>query len=217
MKFRFPLPAIVVAVAALVFALAGAAWAAIPDSGEFHGCVNSRTGVLRVVDPSKTGFAGQCITHHHAETAITWNQTGPQGPAGLQGPKGDTGSQGPVGPQGSPGPAGPQGSPGPQGPQGPKGDPGPTYVADALISPAGSPFFSETSGGVTFTVTHLGTGVYQLKISGLGSQGVMPAITPAGGSPLIMTSDVFGPGTVNIVLQSANGQDEQWGFMAVAF
>ena len=104
MKFRLPLPAIVVAVAALVFALAGAAWAAIPDaSGEFHGCVNNRTGVLRVIDPSKTGFAGQCIIHRHGETAITWNQTGPQGP------KGDTGSQGPAGPQGSQGPQGPQG------------------------------------------------------------------------------------------------------------
>ena len=79
-----------------MFALAGAAWAAIPDpSGEFHGCVNNRTGALRVIDPSKTGFAGQCLTHHHGETAITWNQTG------SQGPKGDTGSQGPAGPQGS--------------------------------------------------------------------------------------------------------------------
>jgi hypothetical protein len=203
MKFRLPLPAIVVTVAALVFALAGAAWAAIPDSsGQFHGCVNNRTGLLRVIDPSKTGFAGQCITHHHGETAITWNQTGPQGP------KGDTGSQGP---------AGLQGSQGPQGPQGPKGDPGPTYIADALISPTGSAYFSETSAGVAFTVTHLGPGDYQLTISGLGSQAVMPAITPAGGSPFTMTSDVFNPGTVNIVIQSANAQDEQWGFMAVAF
>ena len=35
------------------------------------------------------------MTEHHAETAITWNQTGPQGPAGLAGP------QGPAGPQGA--------------------------------------------------------------------------------------------------------------------
>lgn len=101
MKFRLPSPALVVAVAALVFALAGAAWAAIPDSsGVFHGCVSNRTGVLRVIDSSNTGFAGHCFTRHHAETAITWNQTGPQGPAGVQGlagPQGKTGPQGPPG------------------------------------------------------------------------------------------------------------------------
>lgn len=91
------------------------------------------------------------------------------------------------------------------------------YIADALISSTGTAYFSETSAGVTFSVTHLGPGDYQLTISGLGSQAVMPAITPAGGTPFTMTSDVFSAGTVNIVIQSANGQDEQWGFMAVAF
>jgi len=116
-KFRLSSPAIVVTAAALLFALAGAAWAAIPDSsGQFHGCVNSRTGVLRIIDPAKTGFAGQCITQEHAETAITWNQTGPQGPAGLQGPKGDTGAPGPQGPKGDTGSQGPQGAQGPAGP-----------------------------------------------------------------------------------------------------
>ena len=101
MKFRLPSPAIVVALAALVFALAGAAWAAIPDSsGVFHGCVSNRTGVLRVIDSSKTGLAGHCFTHHQAETAITWNQTGPQGPAGVQGPAGPAGQTGPHGPPG---------------------------------------------------------------------------------------------------------------------
>jgi hypothetical protein len=115
--------------------------ASIPDEGTgvFHGCVNNATGVMRVVDPSKTGTLGSCITKAGVlqETAITWNQTGPPGPQGLQGLKGDPGasgapgatgaqgSQGVTGDKGDPGapgtvgPAGPTGAAGPQGPAGP--------------------------------------------------------------------------------------------------
>lgn len=46
------------------------------------------------------------------ETALNWNQTGPQG------------AKGPGGPKGPPGPAGPQGATGATGPQGPAGPPG---------------------------------------------------------------------------------------------
>jgi hypothetical protein len=42
--------------------------------------------------------AGDTCRNH--ESAIQWNQTGPQGPAGPPGPKGDTGPQGPPGPLG---------------------------------------------------------------------------------------------------------------------
>ena len=64
--------------------------AAIPDSsGVIHGCYRNHDGSLRVVDNPTT-----C---KHNETAVSWNQTGPQGP------------QGPVG---APGPQGPQGVPG---------------------------------------------------------------------------------------------------------
>jgi hypothetical protein len=116
-------------------------------SGVYHGCVNSGSGILRVIAPETS-----CKPN---EVAIDWNRTGPQGIQGLrgdkgdagatgpQGEKGDTGPQGPAGPQGAPGPkgdagekgdqgvegpqgpAGPQGPQGPAGPQGPKGDPGP--------------------------------------------------------------------------------------------
>ena len=74
-------------------AAAGIAYASIPDSGGvFHGCVNKATGVLRVIDTAKTGALGSCIASGPlAETAISWNQTGPKGP------------QGPAGPQGAPG------------------------------------------------------------------------------------------------------------------
>jgi hypothetical protein len=82
--------------------IAGVAYASIPDSGGvFHGCVNKTTGVLRVIDTSKSGTLGHCITSgSQAETAIKWNQTGPQGPQGVTGATGATGATGPQGPSG---------------------------------------------------------------------------------------------------------------------
>jgi hypothetical protein len=72
-------------------------------------------GQLRLIDPA----TDSCRRN---ETAISWNQTGPQGPEGPQGPTGPAGPQGPAGPAG---PAGPQGPEGPAGPAGPAGPPGP--------------------------------------------------------------------------------------------
>lgn len=99
-RFRFRhSPALAVLVTALVVTLGGAAYATIPDSaGVIHGCYkiggegfDSQRGSLRVIDTD----SGQSCRKH--ETALTWNQTGPQGPAG---PQGNTGAQGPEGPQG---------------------------------------------------------------------------------------------------------------------
>lgn len=64
--------------------LTTAAQAAVPDSGAgvSHGCVSSRTGVLRVIDPAK----GQgCITKNDRlkETAIQWTQGGGTQPVGV--------------------------------------------------------------------------------------------------------------------------------------
>src|ERR1700734_1580528 len=97
----------VAGLAAVALAVAGTAYASIPDSGGvIHGCYLKGIGSLRVIDsPSQ-----KCI--NGLETAIQWNQTGPQGPQGPAGPKGATGPQGPAGGQG------------PQGDTGPKGDPG---------------------------------------------------------------------------------------------
>jgi hypothetical protein len=99
----------------------GVALATIPGSGGvITGCYAKATGTLRVIDTS----SAQCKA---GESALTWNQAGPQGPkgdAGPQGPKGDTGPQGPQGPKGDVGPLGLQGPPGPQGPQGPISSPG---------------------------------------------------------------------------------------------
>jgi Collagen triple helix repeat (20 copies) len=97
---------------------AGAAIASGPidSSGVIHGCYTSKakadgsfTFVLEL--PGTTCPVG--------DTAISWNQQGPQGligpagPAGAtgpQGPKGDTGAQGLPGLQGAPGPVGTDGN-----------------------------------------------------------------------------------------------------------
>lgn len=101
------------AVAATVVAVAGAGAGVAVASGSSSG--NVYTGCLRhydgTIDHVRIDDAGRLHCGRHA-TAISWNQTGPQGPQGAtgatgpQGPKGDTGAAGPQGP------AGPQGKPG---------------------------------------------------------------------------------------------------------
>jgi hypothetical protein len=114
----------VLAAAALVAAVAGLSYAAIPSAdGTIHACYDKGSGQLRISDPG-TNVPKACGTK---ESPISWNQQGqpgPQGPAGGEGPAGPTGpegQQGPAGPQGERGLAGPQGD---QGPDGPKGDTG---------------------------------------------------------------------------------------------
>ena len=108
MRFRTRLLLVLVSVGLLATA-GGIAYATIPgDDGVIHGCYLTRTGLLRVIDPTTSS----CTSF---ETPIDWNQTGPEGPSGPQGP------------QGEPGP------PGPQGPEGPQGAPGPSGVSKVYI------------------------------------------------------------------------------------
>jgi len=65
---------------------------AASDSNQISGCVNKKTGVLRI--------ASKCTS---VENMITWNKVGPQGI------KGETGAQGQSGPQGIKGDTGAQG------------------------------------------------------------------------------------------------------------
>lgn len=87
------------------------AQAVIAQSSEIiNACYKDRgpaTGQLRL--------ASEC---RRDESAIFWNQTGPQGETGSQGEKGDTGDTGPQGEVGESGAIGPQGATGPQGPRG---------------------------------------------------------------------------------------------------
>lgn len=66
------------------------AGAVAADTGVIHGCVLP-SGQLTI--PS----SGSCDSN---EAALTWNQTGPQGPQGIPGPQGPAGTPGPQGPQG---------------------------------------------------------------------------------------------------------------------
>jgi hypothetical protein len=87
---RRPTAPLVISVLALVAALGGVAYSAIPDPvGVIHGCRENVNGVLRVID---TGAGQACDPAR--ETALNWSQ---------QGPAGATGVQGPAGPQGPPG------------------------------------------------------------------------------------------------------------------
>jgi hypothetical protein len=117
-----------VAIAVVVgLAVAGVAYAAIPDSsGVIHGCYATKNGTLRVIDSS-----GKCA---NTELALNWNQTGPKGdpgPAGPTGPAGPPGAKGDLGAAGPAGPAGAKGDTGPAGPAGAKGDPGTPGAAGA--------------------------------------------------------------------------------------
>ena len=78
MKARTKLTALLAgSVAAL--ALGSLGWAAIPDAaGTIHGCYDRNSGQLRITD-TETNQPKGCSTK---ESPLTWNQQGPQGPAG---------------------------------------------------------------------------------------------------------------------------------------
>ncbi len=101
------LAATIIAVAGILVAGAGVAYATIPDiNGVIHGCYSKSGGSLRVIDNTVTNCKS-------TETSLNWNLQGvqgPQGPVGPQGQQGPQGAQGPQGPQGSQGPAGPSGT-----------------------------------------------------------------------------------------------------------
>jgi hypothetical protein len=88
---------------ALFVALGGTSYAAIsgiPDSGgAFHGCVDTQTGSLRVVQRTglcraqRTVKRGGKRVRVPGEFAVSWNQRGQSGPAGAQGQTGQVGPQ----------------------------------------------------------------------------------------------------------------------------
>src|SRR3954447_16321954 len=81
-RLRRPSPALVVATAALVVALGGVTYAAIPGpDGTVHSCFDSR-GTLHVIDSDASCPQG--------ETALNFAQKGPQGEQGAAGPAGQT-------------------------------------------------------------------------------------------------------------------------------
>lgn len=95
------------------------------SSNEITGCVNKKTGLLRI--------ATKCTT---SEKPISWNKIGPQGIAGPQGLMGESGAVGPQGAKGEMGIAGPPGPVGPAGPQGPAGNNTTTTVVQTVTQKA---------------------------------------------------------------------------------
>jgi hypothetical protein len=122
---RIRMPRRVLVSSAVVALLAGgssavALAASSPSANVYKGCLSSAGAVYNVdINPSK---APTCRSH---DKQITWNQTGPAGPAGAPGTDGIAGTQGLKGDTGAAGPAGaqgPKGDPGVQGPAGPSGE-----------------------------------------------------------------------------------------------
>lgn len=102
----------VMATVAIFLALGGGAYAVtgVPDrGGVFHGCVNNKTGVLRVVKPASS--CHKAVRHgghrNPGESAIAWNQ---QGRPGLNGTSGTNGINGINGTNGSDGKNGANGA-----------------------------------------------------------------------------------------------------------
>ncbi len=70
----------------LLLALGTNVFASIPDGGAvIHSCYAKSSGQLRVIDTAAHGKCGK------SEATLTWNQAGPQGPAGMSGAAGPVG------------------------------------------------------------------------------------------------------------------------------
>ena len=140
----------------LSVAVGAIAYAAIPDSsGLIHGCYDKTLGSVRVIDPSSSNpLKNKC---HSFETALDWNQTGPQGAAGPAGVKGDTGAAGATGP------AGPKGDTGAGGAQGPKGDQGDAGPSRTLVAQPFTNTTIESAAFVTVASLSLPAGSYVLN------------------------------------------------------
>jgi hypothetical protein len=84
------------AVVALAFTLGSAGIAfGLVVNGVVEACYNNASGALRIATPTKP-----CLTQAPGalrETAISWNQIGPEGPKGDTGPQGPKGDTGPAG------------------------------------------------------------------------------------------------------------------------
>jgi hypothetical protein len=170
--------ALVVAAIALV-SLGGIVYASIPGpDAVIHGCYNTQNGQLRVLD-SSTASCGK------NETAIQWNQTGPQGAAGL------------------PGPIGPTGQTGATGQQGPAGTPG-VAKGYALINPVATngnfPLVANKSASV-IGVVHTSTGVYCFDLDFLSGNAVA-TLAPGYTDIITALSSESGPGSPNLLISS---------------
>jgi hypothetical protein len=93
-----------------------AASSPVNSSGTISACYNTKATKAGAFAVALQDTGTACP---RGTTAISWNQTGPMGPAGPDGGIGPTGPAGPAGADGAIGPAGPAGADGATGPAGP--------------------------------------------------------------------------------------------------
>ncbi len=134
-------PATILALAALVFAITGGAYAASGSGGSGNGGGNSAGNashatayVAKAKKKSKTP-AGKPGPRGPAGPAGPAGAPGPAGPAGPTGPAGGAGAKGETGPTGPTGPQGPEGKKGETGPKGSEGKAGVIHPGNPVGSP----------------------------------------------------------------------------------
>ncbi|HEY1689198.1 MAG TPA: hypothetical protein VGF95_10090 [Solirubrobacteraceae bacterium] len=147
-------PATLIALAALVFAMSGGAYALGSGSG-----------------PGKSKMVASAAKAKKKSVTTTRGARGPAGPKGQAGATGPAGPQGPQGVKGDTGASGSQGLPGEKGLQGEPGDNGASVVV-VSEEPASCP----TEEGVAYEVE--GTGVENVVCS--GEEGKEGALGTAG-------------------------------------
>ena len=136
------------------------AFASIPGgNGVINGCY-LKSGGLRVIDSAE-----QCKSN---ETALNFNQTGPQGPQGPAGPIGPQGPQGLQGPQGTTGATGNTGYTVATGPTGPAGANG---TSDAYIARAPASGFIFLDSDIVSVSVPAGSYVINSKMTLVSADG----------------------------------------------
>jgi hypothetical protein len=153
-------PGMVITLVVALVGTTGLRVAGAASTGLISACVNTSSGVLRIVTPGagpsrdRDGEAegdrspNRCAAH---ETLLAWNIQGVPGPQGAAGAAGTAGAQGPVGPAGATGGAGPAGPIGPAGPTGAMGAMGATGATGpaGAIGPQGPTGAPGQAGGVS--------------------------------------------------------------------
>jgi hypothetical protein len=200
-RVRRPSAGTIVGFTALVLAVSGVSYAAIPASdGEIDGCYQkpgllSNPGAVRVIDAER---GQQCRSN---ETALAWNQQGPKGDKGDKGEKGDAclpTEPACVGPKGEKGDAclasvpacvGPRGLPGVAGRDGRDGAPGPSGTSRA---------FSAT--GRLERVSNYGSGLVVSKSVPAGSYVVTATISASA-----ISSDTSEEPVIDCLLKGPGG------------
>jgi hypothetical protein len=188
------------ATGAMFVALGGGAYALdgpAGNSGVFHGCVNNRTGVLRVVKGANSCAKAHGRGKHRdpGETAISWSQQGPPGQPGLQGLQGTPGQKGDLGTPGQ------------------KGDPGTpgqnatklfAYVDDFSASAAAA---VQYGNGVTGVIDPTGDNEYTVTFD-RSLQNCVVEAQPGFGDP---TGNAAANDAVGLITMDQGGQHDQVG------